>query len=252
MELRIKRIIAGIFTVIIGTTLFSACVNNTDTKQATSETMVTEVVESPEWVANLKEAETSDQLFIVAGVGETTAYISMHQKDSSGKWIEIMTTPGYIGKHGLGKTKEGDGKTPVGTFNFNYAFGIAQDPGCKIPYQQVNEDNYWSGDPNYQYNKMVNLSDYPQLNMDDSEHIVDYQVHYQYCLNISYNESGEAGKGSAIFLHCLGPQKPYTGGCVAIPQDKMETVMKKVKPECTVVIDSLQNLSPETCEEWGI
>ena len=57
-----------------------------------------------------------------------------------------MTTPGFIGKSGLGKTKEGDGKTPVGTFHFNATFGIADDPGCKIPYTKVDDDTYWSGD----------------------------------------------------------------------------------------------------------
>ena len=27
----------------------------------------------------------------------------------------------------------------------------------------------------------------------DSEHIIDYIYHYQYCLNISYNEEGTPG-----------------------------------------------------------
>jgi hypothetical protein len=63
---------------------------------------------------------------------------------------------------------------------------------------------------------------------------------------------GQAGKGSAIFLHCLGPYKPYTGGCVALPKAQMLTVMKNVKADCVVVIDSLQVLSPETWEDWGL
>lgn len=99
---------------------------------------------------------------------------------------------------------------------------------------------------------MVKLSDYPDLSQDDSEHIVDYEYQYQYCLNISYNEEGKAGLGSAIFLHCLGPYKPYTGGCVALPKEEMIKVMKNVKPDCVVVIDSLKKLSPETWEDWGL
>lgn len=46
----------------------------------------------------------------------------MHVKDESGNWKEIMTTPGCIGKFGLGKTKEGDGMTPVGDFRVNLIF----------------------------------------------------------------------------------------------------------------------------------
>lgn len=210
--------------------------------------------DSPEWVAELKEAAEADQLFVIAGVGQTTAYVSMHQKAEDGTWKQIMTTPGYIGKKGLDKEKEGDAKTPTGVFAFNYAFGIAEDPGCAISYQQVTEDDYWSGDQRdgYGYNQMVSIKDLPDLNTDDSEHIVDYINEYQYCLNISYNEEGTPGLGSAIFLHCLGAIKPYTGGCVAIPQDKMLTVMQNVTEDCVVVIDSMDKMIPSLWESLNL
>lgn len=200
--------------------------------------------ESPEWVTKLDAAKDAKQLFVVAAHEKTTAWVSMHEKDENGKWQMIMTTPGYIGREGLGKTKEGDGKTPVGTFGFNAAFGIADDPGCAIPYTKVDDNTYWSGDTRdgMQYNKMVSIKDYPDLNKDDSEHIIDYTRHYQYCLNISYNAECDTVAGSAIFLHCLGPNKPFTGGCVAIPENQMKLVMQRVSPDCVVVIDSLENL----------
>ncbi len=53
---------------------------------------------------------------------------------------------------------------------------------------------------------------------------------------------GEGGRGSAIFLHCFGPQKPWTGGCVAVPKDIMLRVMRSVRPDCVVVIDTFENL----------
>ena len=214
----------------------------------------TPVEDSPEWVNALAEEKNAEQLLVVAAVGDTTASVSLHQKDEKGNWKQLLTTPGYIGKNGLGKEAEGDGKTPVGTFSFNKAFGIAADPGCALEYKQVNREDYWSGDQRdgYHYNELVSLKDLPDLNTDDSEHIIDYFYQYQYCLNISYNEKGTEGLGSAIFLHCLGPDKPYTGGCVAIPQNQMLAVMKAVRPDCVVVIDSLENLSPETVEKWGL
>ena len=153
-----------------------------------------------------------------------------------------MTTPGFIGKNGLGKTIEGDNKTPVGIFRFTKAFGIFSDPGCMFQYVQVDENIYWSGDWNYKYNEMVDIRENPALDTANSEHIIDYKIYYNYCLNISYNENGKAGSGSAIFLHCFGDKKPWTGGCVAIPEEKMLFVIQNVKPECVVVIDSLQNL----------
>ncbi len=213
-----------------------------------------ELPDSPQWIAALGEEKGADQLFVVAAVGQTTAYVSMHEKTESGSWKELTSTPGYIGKYGLGKTREGDGRTPVGTFHFNAAFGIAEDPGCAIPYHQVTEDDYWSGDgrEGYGYNTLVSIRDLPELDADNSEHIVGYDPEYQYCLNISYNEACVPGDGSAIFLHCLGKVKPYTGGCVAIPEVRMAEVMKQVKPDCVVVIDSLKTLSPETWEKLGL
>ncbi len=108
----------------------------------------------------------------------TDAWISLHEKQSDGSWHMVMTSPGFIGKNGLGKTREGDAKTPVGVFHFNRAFGIADDPGCAIPYVKADQNTYWSGDPRdgYRYNELVNLKDLPGLDLEsgDSEHIIDY------------------------------------------------------------------------------
>ena len=220
-----------------------------------------ENVDSPEWVKKLASSYNSDvtQLFVVAAFGEskTTAYVSMHKKDETGSWKEIMSTPGYVGKYGLCEDAdhvEGCGQTPMGSYRFNKAFGIADDPGCSMPYIKVDDDTYWSGDARegMHYNEMVDIKDFPDLDMTDSEHIVDYDYQYQYCLNISFNEDGTPGRGSAIFLHCLGPQKPYTGGCVAIPENQMKKVMQNVKEDCVVVIGLLEELSPELWNEWGL
>ena len=207
------------------------------------------VTDSPEWVANLPAAkdESVTQLFVVAGLGmdQTVAAVSMHQRDGSGAWKQILSTPGFVGKRGLcldADHREGCAQTPIGVYHFNKAFVIAADPGCAIPYIQVDENTYWSGDPDRQYNQMVDLRKVPELAMDDSEHIVDYEYQYQYCLNISFNEEGTPGRGSAIFLHCFGPVKPYTGGCVAVPENLMKRVMQTVREDCVVVIDTLENL----------
>ncbi len=209
---------------------------------------------SPQWVQELAASENAQQIFVVAGIGHTTAWISMHEKDAAGNWQQIMSTPGFIGKYGLGKTKEGDAKTPIGIFHFTEAFGIASDPGCEFPYTKVDENIYWSGDgrPGMGYNRMVDIRNLPELDTESSEHLIDYNPAYIYGMNISWNPDCVPGEGSAIFLHCFGLQKPYTGGCVAIPEDKMLFVLQHVHKDCVVAIDYLQNFSPETCEEWNI
>ena len=205
--------------------------------------------DSPEWVVNLPAAqdENTRQLFIVAGMGmdKTTATVSMHQRAEDGSWKQILTTPGFVGRNGLildADRAEGCGQTPVGVYRFNKAFGIAADPGCAIPYVQVDDNTWWSGDPENRYNQMVDIRDVPGLAKDDSEHIVYYEYEYQYCLNISFNEDGTPGRGSAIFLHCFGLKKPYTGGCVAVPEYIMKQIMQNVTEDCVVVIDTLENL----------
>ena len=243
-----RRIRSLLASVLLITCLCLTAGCGTAGTSASGKMDLTKAEDSPEWVGKLEQAKDAEQLFVVAAVGQTTAYISMHQKDADGAWKQIMTTPGYIGKKGMDKEKEGDAKTPTGTYHFNYAFGINEDPGCKaFSYRQVTEEDYWSGDQRegYKYNEMVSLKDYPDLDTENSERIMDYPSEYQYCLNISWNEEGTPGKGSAIFLHCLGPIKPYTGGCVAIPKDQMITVMQNVNEDCVVVIDSLEKLSPE-------
>ena len=198
--------------------------------------------QTPQWVKNLATFHNANQLFIVAQVGEkTTAWVSMYEK-INGELQQIMTTPAFIGKNGLGKEREGDEKTPAGVFHFDKAFGIAPNPGCKLPYTQVDENFYWSGDWNFHYNELVDVRDYPDKKFVDGEHLVEYNPHYTYCLNMSYNADCTPGKGSALFLHCFGPVKPWTGGCVAIPVDKMKFVMQNVTPDCVLVIDSLVNL----------
>ena len=232
--MKTKRVFAIICAAIMLVTVLAACGkaepaadDKTETKEQTAlfstprERLSQEPQNSPEWVTKLDAAKNAKQLFVVAGYERSTAWISMHEKDADGSWKMIMSTPGFIGKEGLGKTKEGDGMTPVGTFHFNKAFGIADDPGCAMDYTKADDDTYWSGDSDLMYNQMVSIKDYPDLKKDDSEHIFDYQYEYQYCLNISYNEDGTPGKGSAIFLHCFGDRKPRTGGCVAIPEEQM-------------------------------
>ena len=207
--------------------------------------------DSPEWVTLLPAAQDEDttQLLVVAGLGmdKTTASVSMHEKDESGVWKQILSTPGFVGLNGLCMDEdhaEGVSQTPIGTYAFNKAFGIAEDPGCAIPYIQVTEDTYWSGDERegMHYNEMVDIKDFPDLDMTNSEHIVDYEYQYQYCLNISFNEEGTPGRGSAIFLHCFGPLKPYTGGCVAVPENIMKMIMQRVNEDCVVVIDTLESM----------
>lgn len=198
--------------------------------------------ESPEWISHLKAADDASQLAIVSGTHGSSARFSFHEKDSSGTWREIVSCHAYVGKKGWGKTREGDMKTPVGVYTFTEVFGILEDPGCQMGYLQVDDSHYWVGDSNSdRYNTMVSTRDYDSFDRKESEHIIDYELAYKYCLNISWNSDGTPGKGSAIFLHCQ-TKNHFTGGCVAIPEGEMREVLRYVRRGCVVVMDSHRNI----------
>ena len=192
------------------------------------------------WVSNLKVAETVSQMIIVTAdsMGTTDVKVSMHTKDENGIWTEDFSTPGKIGRNGLGKEKEGDGKTPIGVFDFTSAFGILPNPGVNVmPYLQVDETHHWVDDPNSKYyNQCVSTRDV-EIDWNSSEHLCEYAGSYNYSLSTSYNEACTPWVGCAIFLHCTSPSVAPTAGCIAIPEEYMIQTLQKLKADCVIIID---------------
>ncbi len=201
-------------------------------------------IDSPEWLTKLDAVKDTDQIIVVAGVGDTTAYVSMHEKNADGKWEMILQMPGYIGLEGMGDADCEHAVTPVGTFTVGKAFGIADDPGCQLGYTKVTEDDYWSGDSRegMHFNEFVNINDVPGLDPEECEHLIDYTYEYQYCLDMGYNTECIPEEGSCFFFHCMSLVKPYTGGCVAVNEATMKLIMQKIKPGCKITIDTADAL----------
>ena len=202
------------------------------------------IVDSPEWFKKLDAAKDCEQLIVVDGVGETTCYVSMHEKDADGNWKMILQAPGYVGLEGMGKADSYHATTPIGTFTIDKAFGIADDPGCQMEYTKVTEDDYWSGDmrEGMHFNEFININDVPDLDKDSSEHLIDYTYEYTYCLNMGYNSECVPGEGSCFFFHCMSLVKPYTGGCVAVNEAVMRLIMQKVRDGCKITINKAEAL----------
>lgn len=202
-----------------------------------------EPVSSPEWVTDLDAAADAQQLIVVAAVGGSTAVITMHQRNAEGEWMQLISTPGFIGKEGLGEGRVGVWQTPVGTFTIDRAFGLAEDPGCGMPYTQVDDTYYWSADSRegMRYNELVSLNELPGLDTTYSERIADYPYAYRYCLNMGYNTEKDPEKGCAFFMHCFRVDRPYTGGCVAVPESVMKQIMRFVQPQCKITIGTMES-----------
>ena len=59
---------------------------------------------------------------------------------------------------------------------------------------------------------------------------------YDYGLFLDYNRECELGRGSAIFMHCLG-EKNYTAGCIAVPRSLMKEIIKKIEKNTKICIE---------------
>lgn len=185
--------------------------------------------------AGLDAASQASQIVLVEYTGGSSARLSVHEK-KDGIWTQLMETSAYVGKKGIGKTREGDKKTPTGTYNLTTPFGIKADPGANMPYTQVTEYHYWCGTSKSEYyNQLVDARQTGRSCTKSDEHLIDYKGYYNYCMFIDYNAEGTAGKGSCIFLHCTGG-KGYTAGCVAIDEESMKKIVQWAKPGVKIVI----------------
>lgn len=185
--------------------------------------------------AELDCADSASQIVLVEYDSGSKARLSVHEKQS-GLWKEIYSCTAYVGKNGIGKTKEGDQKTPTGTFNLTQPFGIKGDPGANMPYTQVTKYHYWCGTSGSEYyNQLVDMRNIDRECTSSDEYLIDYKGVYNYCMFIDYNKDGEAGKGSCIFLHCLGSKKS-TAGCIAIEEAAMKQIIRWAQPGAKIVI----------------
>lgn len=185
--------------------------------------------------AQLDCADAADQIVLVEHKGGSSAQLSIHEK-RNGVWKELYRCGAYVGRNGIDKTREGDGKTPTGTFNLTQPFGIKPDPGAQMDYTQVKSHHYWCGTSgSAYYNQLVDAREVNRPAGSSDEVLVNYKGYYDYCLFIDYNASGAAGKGSCIFLHCMGG-KESTAGCIAIPEKVMKKLVQWVEPGAKIVI----------------
>ena len=200
---------------------------------------VTEKVgEISSWVKDLDLAQTTTQIVAVVEK-EGNATVSLHTQNEEGVWIEVFSVEGRIGKNGLGKTKEGDKKTPTGVYKFNRAFGILPDPGISaLPYLQVDESHHWVDDSNSKYyNQLVSTKEV-KVDWTSAECLYEYTYPYKYVLVLNYNEGCIPGAGSAVFMHCPSERFGKTAGCIAIPEKNMKILMQLLREDCMIVIDS--------------
>lgn len=166
----------------------------------------------------------------------STHHITVHAStatlECAGKTFRCV-----IGKHGFSNEKrEGDGKTPLGTFPLRVVYYRAdrvKKPVTGLPVQAIRREDGWCDDQAHPaYNTPVVLpfsARHEELWREDHA--------YDVVLVIGYNDAPiVAGKGSAIFMHLMQPDGRGTEGCVALSQSDMETILSMLSARSHIEI----------------
>ncbi len=137
-----------------------------------------------------------------------------------------------VGRNGIAHAnakREGDGKTPSGSFELGPAFGYAAESPTKLPYRQANTDDIWIDDPSSpDYNSWTKRGATPAKSFEVMHRDDDL---YAVGVVIGYNRTPVIpGHGSAIFLHVWGGPEQATSGCVALERKNLETILARFDP----------------------
>ncbi|MCQ2289288.1 MAG: hypothetical protein MJZ74_09345 [Muribaculaceae bacterium] len=179
--------------------------------------------------------DSVNQVIIVQHTDSTYVDVQLWIKDRSGNtpaWDIDLSCRGYIGEKGMGKTRQGDEKTPIGDFGIITAFGIKPNPGTTLPYVDVNEYIYCCADP-VAYNRIIDVRKVKHRCR--GEHLINYNPQYNYGFFFDYNKECKRGKGAALFFHCVG-KYPFTGGCVAVTEENMAALLCAIDINARLII----------------
>lgn len=180
-----------------------------------------------------KTAAKTDEILLVVDHN-----VTQWQRQPDLRWKKIMDTYCGYGKNGLSLDKrEGDMKSPIGSFPILHAFGTKPNPDTAMTYKDVTPKSYWSGEQ-ATYNTWVE-SDVPLA----GEHLIDY-YQYTYALAIGYNTDPVVwDRGSAIFFHCRSKDHWYTGGCISVTEPEMiQIVQQSHNGEYIIIVPDEESL----------
>lgn len=170
--------------------------------------------------------------------GSQTATLTAWSRGATG-WQQVFgpwtADVGYNGVAPPGQKTEGDGRTPSGTYGFDFFFGVEPDPGVAFPYRPVTGPNIvWDDDPSSPlYNQWVDDS---TADPGADPEPMDNPPAYDYGAVIAYNTDPVVpGKGSAIFLH--ESTGGATAGCVSLPPSELLAVLRWLEPADDPVIE---------------
>tara|TARA_B100000700_G_C14899874_1_gene786859 strand:+ start:606 stop:1100 length:495 start_codon:yes stop_codon:yes gene_type:complete len=151
--------------------------------------------------------------------------------------IDEFTFRCCIGEKGSTKNKkEGDKKTPKGTFkigNLYFRKDRINEPSTLLKCIKIKKNMGWCNDIRFskKYNKLIKIEKkikHEKLQRKDSK--------YDLLIPIKYNfENPVTGRGSCIFIHLTKNYKP-TAGCIALKEKDFLIMVKLLKKNSKIKI----------------
>jgi L,D-peptidoglycan transpeptidase YkuD (ErfK/YbiS/YcfS/YnhG family) len=171
------------------------------------------------------------ELITVTAASHAATYATLRAYRVSGGKRVLVFGPwtarvGYNGIAPPGRKREGDGRTPSGTFGFSFFFGVRPDPGFAFGFRHAFRYDVWDDDPaSPRYNEWVDVRVHNPGSRPEPLHQVPA---YDYAAVIAYNTARVPGRGSAIFLH-VGTGSA-TAGCVSLPAPRLLAILHWLRP----------------------
>ena len=142
-----------------------------------------------------------------------------------------------IGQNGLSfKKKEGDKKTPQGTFkieNLYYRADRIKKPKTQLKCIKISKKIGWCNDIKFpkKYNRKIKLN-----NRINHEKLYRFDYKYNLLIPIKYNFNHPVvGRGSCIFIHLTKDYKP-TAGCIALKEKDFLIMLRIIKKNSYIKI----------------
>lgn len=132
--------------------------------------------------------------------------------------------------------REGDAKTPLGTYRLRFGFYRADRlprPASNLTLHAIRPDDGWCDAPDDPaYNRFIRLpypASHEKLWRDDGA--------YDVILVMSHNDSPpEPGLGSAVFIHCRQPDHRPTLGCLALSPPDMWALLPQLRRDMPMIV----------------
>jgi len=208
--------------------------------------------------ASWQSSVTSDQVVLVTASSTSSTSGTLRSFARQGReWVLVQKpTPVFFGRGGLVPAqlrKQSSGTTPMGTFNLISAFGRSANPGAKLPYVHVDQNDAWTYNPEVPstYNLFQNVDRTWKSYGKYVEHLWALGPQYDYVVVTDFNKPAGAvyatprgvnrtsspadtKRGGGIFLH-VSKGIP-TVGCISMAKNVMRSLLNWLDPKSKPIV----------------